>query len=65
MSSRRRNSVRSLNEVPMSVTENMMRRFLRDMTTYCGRQATESYRALHFLISSRSRRRTSSPSRSD
>jgi hypothetical protein len=38
-----------LNEVPMSVTENMMRRFMRDMTKYCGRQATESYSALHSL----------------
>ena len=36
---------RSLSEVPLSVTEGMMRRFLKDITKYCGKRATEFYRA--------------------
>lgn len=33
----------SLNEVPMSVTGNMMARFRNEIAKYCGRQATLSY----------------------
>jgi SpoVK/Ycf46/Vps4 family AAA+-type ATPase len=37
----------SLNEVPRSVTWNMMRRFHGEITKYCGSHATEPHAALH------------------